>query len=59
MEPISKDVLIITQELLKRDHRLDVTDTVIVAAALANPNSRALYTVDRKLVDNPKIIEYE
>jgi predicted nucleic acid-binding protein len=59
MEPISKDILIITQELLERDHRLDVTDAVIVAAALANPNSRVLYTVDGKLVDNPKIIEYE
>ncbi|MDE0267216.1 MAG: PIN domain-containing protein [Thaumarchaeota archaeon] len=41
------------------DDWLDPNDTLILSQVLADPNSKFFFTVDTKILYNPKILDYE
>lgn len=49
----------IMDELLRVDDRLEGTDVVILAQALADPDSKFLFTRDRTLGKNENVCNYE
>jgi predicted nucleic acid-binding protein len=57
--PLNTKVDNIAQELLNHDNELHVTDAVIVAFALADPNAKFFFTRDGKLLNNKIIMKYE
>ena len=59
MPPVDATVLAIINELVWAVPELDMTDRIILAIALADPDSAFLITRDRKLVNNPAIGLYE
>lgn len=59
MPPVDAAVLVIINELVWVVPELDMTDRIILAIALADPNSSFLITRDGKLVNNPAIVLYE
>jgi len=46
-------------ELADRDEMLDATDIMILAYALADPDSKFLFTTDTKMLRNARIKEYD
>lgn len=59
MPPIDKSVLAITNELSWVVPDLDMTNRIILAHALADPDSVFLVTKDHMIVNNPAIKKYE
>ena len=60
MPPLDADVLIVVQDLVLTAPRLDMTDRVVLAHALADPDSSFLITKDRKILSNStKVSRYE
>jgi predicted nucleic acid-binding protein len=58
LPPLNVRVDKIAQVLLKRDKTLHVTDAVIVAFAIADPNAKFFFTRDKKLLNNKIITKY-
>lgn len=59
MPPPSNESLRMTEELLRVDDRLTGVDAVILAQALADPDSKFLFTRDNTLLNNKAICDYE
>lgn len=59
MPPLDRDTFIVASELVSAVPELDMTDRIILAHALADPNSSFFITIDRKMVGNQAIIGYE
>lgn len=59
MPPLDEAVLVILIELIRVVPNLDMTDRIILAHALADPDSSFLITGDSMMVNNPAIIAYE
>ena len=59
MPPVDATILAIINELAWAVPELDMTDRIILAMALADPDSAFLITRDHALVNNPAIILYE
>ena len=59
MPPLDARVLAVVQDLVGVAPNLDMTDRVIVAHALADPNSVLLIMKDGMVVGNPAILAYE
>ena len=59
MPPVDATVLAIINELAWAVPELDMTDRIILAMALADPDSGFPTTKDHALVNNPAIILYE
>ena len=59
MPPLDRAVLAITSDLVSVAPELDMTDRVILAHALADPDSLFFITNDRKMLNNPSIVGYE
>lgn len=59
MPPIDRATFAVANELLSVVPELDMADRVILAHALADPDSLFFITNDRKMVNNPLIIRYE
>ena len=59
MPPINGAVLAIIRELVRVVPGLDMADRIILAHALADPDSWFLTTSDGMMIDNPAIIQYE
>ena len=59
LPPPQRNSLSIMAELSKEDEMLDITDVVILAHALADPDSKFFFTMDQKLIYGVKIKEYE
>lgn len=45
--------------MMRSDTWLDGTDVIITSHVLSDPNSKFFLTYDTKLLENPRIIEYE
>lgn len=59
MPPLDADVLAVVNELITAVPELDMTDRVILAHALADPDSTLLVTNDGAMIGNPAIARYE
>ena len=60
MPPLDAGVLDVVQDLARTAPRLDMTDRVVLAHALADPDSSFLITKDRKILSNStKVGRYE
>ena len=59
MPPLDTGVLNVVQDLVLAAPRLDMTDRVVLAHALADPDSAFLITKDHKMLDNTKVSRYE
>ena len=59
MPHLDAGVLNVVQDLVRTAPRLDMTDRVILAHALADPNSAFLITKDHKILVNTKVSRYE
>ena len=59
MPPLDDAVLAIVNELMAVAPELDMTDRIILAHALADPDSVFLITGDRALLENEAIKQYE
>lgn len=59
MPPVDATVLAIINELAWAVPELDMTDRIILAIALADPDSSFLITRDGKLANSPAIVLYE
>jgi len=59
LPPPRKEAFAIMAELADRDEMLDATDIMILAYALADPDSKFLFTTDTKMLRNARIKEYD
>ena len=59
MPPLDAGVLNVVQDLVRIAPRLDMTDRVILAHALADPNSAFLITKDQTILNSTKVGRYE
>ena len=59
MPPLDAGVLDVVQDLIRVAPRLDMTDRVILAHALADPNSAFLITKDQTILNSTKVGLYE
>ena len=59
MLPLDAGVLNVVQDLVRIAPRLDMTDRVILAHALADPNSAFLITKDQMILNSAKADMYE
>ncbi len=59
LTPPGNNAFTIMTELQRRGTYLDMTDIMILSHVLADPCSKFFLTPDGKLLDNPKIIDYE
>ncbi len=59
MPPLDAAVLAIVNELMDAVPELDMTDRIILAHALADPDSTFLITGDYAMLENKAIVQYE
>lgn len=59
MPPVNGAVLAVLNDLTRVVPSLDMTDRIILAHALADPDASFLITGDGMMINNPAIIEYE
>ncbi len=59
MPPLDAGVLDVVQDLVRTAPRLDMTDRVILAHALADPDSAFLITKDQTILNSTKVGLYE
>ena len=59
MPPLDTGVLDVVQDLVRTAPRLDMTDRVILAHALADPDSAFLITKDQAILNSTKVGLYE
>ena len=59
MPPVNAAVLAIVNELMRAAPALDMTDRIILAHALADPDSIVFITGDKALLENKAIRRYE
>ena len=59
LPPAPKGAFAIMEELRKMDERLDATDTMIMAQVMADPDSKFLFTKDKKMIYSKEVKEHE
>ena len=59
LPPAPKETFAIMEELRKMDERLDATDTMILAQVIADPDSKLLFTKDRKMLYSKAVKDHE